>query len=202
MSEENKDKKKKEEKIQKVEPRLNCNFTKTFMEKYFDGSLGSTITDYVLEHLLTCKDCYNKYHKYGMSIGVSFNVREAAIKYVTEQAVNRKVCYSREALLRLGFGKDLEVACNQWSVAANRLDIEKLMNLQSFSDFVSEDFTVKLDNWDDDIESIHDFTKWFAKRIANVVDFLERCYALETTEVTLDKKKKKNKKESKKNEKS
>lgn len=178
MSDENKDKKKKDE-IKKCEPHLNCNFTMSFMEKYFDGSLGGIITDYVLEHLLTCKDCYNKYHEYGMSIGVSFNVREAAIKYVTEQAVNRKVCYSREALLRLGFGKDLEVACNQWSVAADKLDIEKLMNLQSFSDFASDQITIRAEHWENDTNAVYNYTKWFAKKLCKIIDSLEKCLTLE-----------------------
>lgn len=177
MSDEQKDKKKDE--IKKCEPHLNCNFTMSFMEKYFDGSLGVIITDYILEHLLTCKECHNKYHEYGMSIGISFNMREAAIKYATEKGKNKKICYTRDALIRLGFGKDLEVACNQWTVAAERLDIEKLMNLQSFSDFASDQVTIRADYWEEDTNAVYNYTKWFAKKICKVIDSLEKCLILE-----------------------
>ena len=151
----------------------------SFMEKYFDGSLGAIITDYILEHLLTCKECHNKYHEYGMSIGVSFNMRDAAIKYATEKGKNKRICYTRDALIRLGFGKDLEVACNQWTVAAERLDVEKLMNLQSFSEFASDQITIRADYWEEDTNAVYNYTKWFAKKLCKIIDSLEKCLTLE-----------------------
>ena len=86
MSEEQKDNNKKKKEIKRIEPRLNCNFTKAFIEKYFKGSVGDIVTDYILEHLLTCKDCYREYYDYGKSIGVSFNVRETAIREIENEA--------------------------------------------------------------------------------------------------------------------
>lgn len=178
MTKEPKDNNKKNE-IKRVEPRLNCNFTKAFIEKYFKGSVGDIVTDYILEHLLTCKDCYREYYDYGKSIGVSFNVRETAIKYVTERAKNKKICYTRDALLRLGFEKDLELGYNQWSLAADRLDIEKLMNLRAFSEFALDKITIRADHWDEDTDAVYYYTKWFAKKICKDIDFLEKCLALE-----------------------
>ena len=175
----NKNNKKNKDEIKKYEPHLNCNFAMSFMEKYFDGSLSSIIADYVLEHLLTCKECHNKYHEYGMSIGVSFNMREAAIKYATETGKNKKICYTRDTLIRLGFGKDLEVACNQWTVAAEKLDIEKLMNLQSFSEFASDQITIRADYWEEDTNAVYNYTKWFAKKLCKIIDTLEKCLTLE-----------------------
>ena len=179
MSEEQKDNNKKKKEIKRIEPRLNCNFTKAFIEKYFKGSVGDIVTDYILEHLLTCKDCYREYYDYGKSIGVSFNVRETAIKYVTERAKNKKICYTRDALLRLGFEKDLELGYNQWSLAADRLDIEKLMNLRAFSEFALDKMTIRTDHWDEDTDAVYYYTKWFAKKICKDIDFLEKCLTLE-----------------------
>lgn len=182
MSEEkekNNNNKEKRCEIQRISPRLNCNFTKTFVKNYFNGSLGYVMTDYVLEHLLTCKKCYNEYRKYGTSIGVSFNVRDAAIKFVTEQAKDKRTCYSRDALLKLGFGKDLELMYNKWSTAADKLDIEVLMNLKSFSDFASDQITVREDHWEEDTNAVYNYTKWFAKELCKIIDSLERCLTLD-----------------------
>lgn len=178
MTKEPKDNKSKKE-IKRVEPHLNCGFTKAFIEKYFNGSVGDIVTDYILEHLLTCKDCYREYYDYGKSIGVSFNVRETAIKYVTEKAKNKKICYTRDALLRLGFEKDLELGYNQWSLAADRLDIEKLMNLKAFSDFASDQITIRADHWEEDTDAIYNYTKWFAKELCRTIDSLEKCLAID-----------------------
>lgn len=171
--------KEKRDEIQKVNPRLNCNFTKLFIEKYFEGSLGYTIIDCILEHLLTCKKCYNEYRKYGASIGVSFNVREATIKFVSEQAKDNKICRSRDALLRLGFEKDLEVIHNKWSIAADKLDIGQLMNLRAFIDFTLDKIEIRADYIEEDAEAIHNYTKWFATKICKTIDFLEKCLSLE-----------------------
>lgn len=182
MSEEKEKNNNNEEKrneIQKVNPRLNCNFTKLFIEKYFEGSLGYTIVDCILEHLLICKKCYNEYRKYGASIGVSFNVREAAIKFVNEQAKDNKICRSRDALIRLGFKKDLEIIHNKWSIAADKIDIEVLMNLKSFSDFASDQITVREDHWEEDTNAVYNYTKWFAKELCKIIDSLERCLTLD-----------------------
>lgn len=182
MSEEkekNNNNEEKQNEIQKVSPRLNCNFTKLFVEKYFEGSLGYTIIDCILEHLLTCKKCYNEYRKYGAFIGVSFNVREAAIKFVSEQAKDNKICRSRDALIRLGFKKDLEIIHNKWSIAADKLDIEALMNLKSFSDFASDQIAVREDHWEEDTNAVYNYTKWFAKELCKIIDSLERCLTLD-----------------------
>ena len=178
MTKEPKDNNSKKE-IKRVEPHLNCGFTKAFIEKYFNGSVGDIVTDYILEHLLTCKDCYREYYDYGKSIGVSFNVRETAIKYVTERAKNKKICYTRDALLRLGFEKDLELVYNQWSLAADRLDIEKLMNLLAFSELSLYKITILAELWDEDTDAVYYYTKWFAKKICKDIDFLEKCLTLE-----------------------
>lgn len=178
MSEE----KEKKNKIQKVSPRLNCNFTKLFIERYFEGSIRYTLTDYILEHLLTCKKCYNEYRKYGTSIGISFNVREAAIKFVSEQAKDNRICRSRDALLRLGFEKDLEMIYNRWSIAADKLDISQLMNLRAFIDFTLDKIEIRADYIEEDAEAVHNYTKWFAKKICKIIDFLEKCLTLEISD--------------------
>ena len=172
----------KQNKIQKMEPRLNCNFTKLFIERYFEGSIGYTLTDCILEHLLTCKKCYNEYRKYGTSIGISFNVREAAIKFVSEQAKDNRICRSRDALIRLGFKKDLEIIHNKWSIAADKLDISQLMNLRAFIDFTLDKIEIRADYIEKDAEAIHNYTKWFAKKICKTIDFLEKCLTLEISD--------------------
>jgi hypothetical protein len=193
MTKEPKDNNSKKE-IKRVEPRLNCNFTKAFIEKYFKGSVGDIVTDYILEHLLTCKDCYREYYDYGKSIGVSFNVRETAIKYVTERAKNKKICYTRDALLGLGFEKDLELGYNQWSLAADRLDIEKLMNLKAFSDFASDQITIRADHWEEDTDAIYNYTKWFAKELCRKIDYLEKCLVIDNDNLQSEGKNKDNEK--------
>lgn len=196
MTEENKDDN--STKSLNMNTRLDCNTTVKFVQMYFDGSISYSIKDCVLEHLLVCQKCYTEYRKVAKELGLSFNLRNEAIQFAKDARAKNFNRLTKKTLEELGFANDIKCAINEWSAAANSFNLTKLMNLKAFSDFASEDFTVKLDNWDDDIESIHNFTKWFAKRIANVVDFLEHCYTLETTEVTLDK----NKKESKENEKS
>lgn len=196
MTEENKDDN--STKSLNMNTRLDCKTTVKFAQMYFDGSIFCSIKDCVLEHLLVCPKCYTEYRKIAKELGLSFNLRNEAIQFAKDARVKNFNRLTKKMLKELGFGNDVKCAINEWSAAANSFNLTKLMNLKAFSDFASEDFTVKLDNWDDDIESIHNFTKWFAKRIANVVDFLEYCYTLEDTEVTLDK----NKKESKENEKS
>ena len=196
MTEENKDDN--STKSLNMNTRLDCNTTVKFAQMYFDGSISYSIKDCVLEHLLVCQKCYTEYRKIAKELGLSFNLRNEAIQFAKDARVKNFNRLTKKTLEELGFANDIKCAINEWSAAANNFNLTKLMNLKAFSDFASEDFTVKLDNWDDDVESIHNFTKWFAKRIANVVDFLEHCYTLETTEVTLDK----NKKESKENEKS
>lgn len=198
MTEENKDDN--STKSLNMNTRLDCNTTVKFAQMYFDGSISYSIKDCVLEHLLVCQKCYTEYRKIAKELGLSFNLRNEAIQFAKDARVKNFNRLTKKTLEELGFANDIKCAINEWSAAANSFNLTKLMNLKAFSDFASEDFTVKLDNWDDDIESIHNFTKWFAKRIANTVDFLEHCYTLETTEVTLDEKK--NKKESKENEKS
>ena len=197
MTEENKDDN--STKSLNMNTRLDCNTTVKFAQMYFDGSISYSIKDCVLEHLLVCQKCYTEYRKIAKELGLSFNLRNEAIQFAKDARVKNFNRLTKKTLEELGFANDIKCAINEWSAAANSFNLTKLMNLKAFSDFASEDFTVKLDNWDDDIESIHNFTKWFAKRIANAVDFLEHCYTLETTEVTLDEK---NKKESEENEKS
>lgn len=196
MTEENKDNN--STKSLNMNTRLDCNTTVKFAQMYFNGSISYSIKDCVLEHLLVCRKCYTEYRKIAKELGLSFNLKNEAIQFAKDARVKNFNRLTKKTLEELGFANDIKCAINEWSAAANSFNLTKLMNLKAFSDFASEDFTVKLDNWDDDIESIHNFTKWFAKRIANAVDFLEHCYTLETTEVTLDK----NKKESKENEKS
>ena len=196
MTEENKDDN--STKSLNMNTRLDCNTTVKFAQMYFNGSISYSIKDCVLEHLLVCQKCYTEYRKIAKELGLSFNLRNEAIQFAKDARVKNFNRLTKKTLEELGFANDIKCAINEWSAAANSFNLTKLMNLKAFSDFASEDFTVKLDNWDDDIESIHNFTKWFAKKIANAVDFLEHCYTLETTEVTLDK----NKKESKENEKS
>ena len=196
MTEENKDDN--STKSLNMNTRLDCNTTVKFAQMYFNGSISYSIKDCVLEHLLVCQKCYTEYRKIAKELGVSFNLRNEAIQFAKDARVKNFNRLTKKTLEELGFANDIKCAINEWSAAANSFNLTKLMNLKAFSDFASEDFTVKLDNWDDDMESIQNFTKWFAKRIANVVDFLEHCYALEATEVTLDE----NKKESKENEKS
>ena len=195
MTEENKDDN--STKSLNMNTRLDCNTTVKFAQMYFDGSISYSIKDCVLEHLLVCQKCYAEYRKIAKELGLSFNLRNEAIQFAKDARVKNFNRLTKKTLEELGFANDIKCAINEWSAAANSFNLTKLMNLKALSDFASEDFTVKLDNWDDDIESIHNFTKWFAKRIANAVDFLEHCYTLETTEVTLDEKK-----ESKENEKS
>ena len=196
MTEENKDNN--STKSLNMSTRLDCKTTVKFAQMYFNGSISYSIKDCVFEHLLVCPKCYTEYRKIAKELGLSFNLKNEAIQFAKDARVKNFNRLTKKTLEELGFANDIKCAINEWSAAANSFNLTKLMNLKAFSDFASEDFTVKLDNWDDDIESIHNFTKWFAKKIANVVDFLEHCYTLETTEVTLDK----NKKESKENEKS
>lgn len=187
MTEENKDDN--STKSLNMNTRLDCNTTVKFAQMYFNGSISYSIKDCVLEHLLVCQKCYTEYRKIAKELGLSFNLRNEAIQFAKDARVKNFNRLTKKTLEELGFADDVKCAINEWSAAANSFNLTKLMNLKAFSDFASEDFTVKLDNWDDDIESIQNFTKWFAKRIANAVDFLEHCYALETTEVTLNKKK-------------
>ena len=196
MTEENKDDN--STKSLNMNTKLDCNTTVKFAQMYFDGSISYSIKDCVLEHLLVCQKCYTEYRKIAKELGLSFNLRNEAVQFAKDARVKNFNRLTKKTLEELGFANDIKCAINEWSAAANSFNLTKLMNLKAFSDFASEDFTVKLDNWDDDIESIHNFTKKKKKRIANVVDFLEHCYTLETTEVTLDK----NKKESEENEKS
>ena len=188
MTEENKDNN--STKSLNMNTRLDCNTTVKFAQMYFNGSISYSIKDCVLEHLLVCQKCYTEYRKIAKELGLSFNLRNEAIQFAKDARVKNFNRLTKKTLEELGFANDIKCAINEWSAAADNFNLTKLMNLKAFSDFASEDFTVKLDNWDDDIESIHNFTKWFAKRIANAVDFLEHCYTLETTEVTLDKNKK------------
>lgn len=188
MTEENKDNN--SAKSLNMNTRLDCKTTVKFAQMYFNGSISYSIKDCVFEHLLVCPKCYTEYRKIAKELGLSFNLRNEAIQFAKDARVKNFNRLTKKTLEELGFANDIKCAINEWSAAANSFNLTKLMNLKAFSDFASEDFTVKLDNWDDDIESIHNFTKWFAKRIANVVDFLEHCYTLETTEVTLDENKK------------
>lgn len=195
MTEENKDDN--STKSLNMNTRLDCNTTVKFAQMYFNGSISYSIKDCVFEHLLVCPKCYTEYRKIAKELGLSFNLKNEAIQFAKDARVKNFNRLTKKTLEELGFANDIKCAVNEWSAAANSFNLTKLMNLKAFSDFASEDFTVKLDDWDNDIDAIQNFTKWFAKRIANVVDFLEHCYTLETTEVTLDK----NKKESKENEK-
>lgn len=187
MTEENKDNN--STKSLNMSTRLDCKTTVKFAQMFFNGFISYSIKDCVFEHLLVCPKCYTEYRKIAKELGLSFNLRNEAIQFAKDARVKSFNRLTKKTLEELGFANDIKCAINEWSAAANGFNLTKLMNLKAFSDFVSEDFTVKLDNWDDDIESIHNFTKWFAKRIANAVDFLEHCYALETSEVTLNKKK-------------
>lgn len=167
--------------------KIDCNTTVKLARLYFDGSISYSIKDCVLEHLLVCKECYAKYRKLAKESGTSFNLKKEAIQFVKDDKVKKCNRLTKAMLEKLGFLNDIKYSVNEWSIAANSFDVTRLMNLKAFSDFALEEFVVKLDSWDNDIDAINNFSRWFVKKIAKDIDFLERCYTLEITEITSNK---------------
>lgn len=157
---------------------IDCNWTTTFMRQYFAGELSVILQDYMYEHLLECKQCYEKYKNRATELGLSFNLRDKALEFAIEHAHKKKICYTKKMLIKLGFEKDLEAMSNKWTRAAERVDIEQLMNLQAFSDFSQEQMTIKSDNWDEDLDAVYQYTKWFATKLCKDIDHLNKCYLI------------------------
>lgn len=157
---------------------INCSWTNTFIRQYFAGELSVVLQDYMYEHLLGCKQCYKKYTTRATELGLKFNLREKALEFATEYGNKKKICHTRNMLIKLGFEKDLEAMSNKWTRAAERVDIKKLMNLQAFSDFSQEEMTIKSDTWDNDLDAVYQYTKWFAIKLCKDIDYLNKCYLI------------------------
>lgn len=160
---------------------INCGMCKNFKKDFFvKGVLGYTIRDHVLEHLFSCKECYETYKQFAKENNYKFNLREDAIDFVLNNS-NRKCCLTRDKLKEQGFEKDIEARSKKWTLVAERFEMVKLNQLPAFKDFVQEKFIVNNDTFEDDIYAVNEWTKHFARKLCKQIDYLETC--LSKTEV-------------------
>lgn len=156
---------------------VDCKTMNKLKKRFFNADdMTVTVRDIIIDHLLTCKECYENYKKYASEIDKKFNLREYALKFVEENA-HRLNLRTRDRLKELGFEKDMEYQEHKWETIATKFDLYKLRNLVSFQNFMQEKVEAKLSD-KDKLLSLNEWAKYMAKKIAIDVDKLELCYHL------------------------
>lgn len=166
---------------------INCNMCKTFAKQYFNNTISATVKDYVLLHLLTCRDCLVQYKIKAKEFGIEFDLMYEACEFVNSKQAKFKH-KTRDKLIQMGFQKEIEGFSHKWTRIAEKFELDKLSQLKCFSDLTQEDFTTSTDTIEEDTEAINLFARYMAKKFAKDVDLLEKCYSITGEEDTEDEK--------------
>lgn len=155
--------------------RINCEMCLVFVKAYFQDSLSNSVKDAVLCHLFKCKSCLDKYKSYANTIDIGFDIRQEALDFICETRKSDKKAGIEKIMEENGFKKDLDTVSHRWTRVAERFTLDSLLQLPAFKSFVNEDFTPREDSYDEDIDVINAYTKYWAIQLCKKIDFLEDC---------------------------
>lgn len=152
-----------------------CNMICTFVSGYFERSVNDTIKSHILKHLLTCKDCRNKYTTYASKNKKTFDLKEECITLLK----SGKMPDRNKELLRETFQNeypDVDISdCRiHFSYLANTYNLEALKKIKSVNDMLQERFDISDEVL---IARVAEFGKYLTKKMCEELDMLENCYA-------------------------
>lgn len=173
--------------------KINCSMVCSLVHRFFDKSLKLTVRDLVLNHLLSCPVCLEKYKDFSKKNGYGdFEPLEDIFKLAKEYDQSEEIRniidkevgeltkeYDQSEEIRNTIDKEVgeltkEIPAgsqDKWYQIASQYDIEKLLSLQSFRDLISE---YKVDEDLGDIDYT-EYYKYIIIKIAQKVDHLEHC---------------------------
>lgn len=152
--------------------KINCSMVCSLVHRFFDKNLKLTVRDLVLNHLLSCPICLEKYKDFSKRNGYGdfdplYDIFEMANKYDQSEEIRSTIDRKVNELTK----EMPEGIQDKWYHIASQYDIEKLLSLQSFRDLISEYRA------DEDLGDIDytEYYKYIIIRIAQKVDHLEYC---------------------------
>ena len=152
--------------------KINCSMVCSLVHRFFDKSLKPTVRDLVLNHLLSCPVCLEKYKDFSKRNNFGdFDPLDDIFKLAKEYDQSEEI---RDAIDKKvdELTKDMPTGSqDKWYQIASQYDIEKLLSLQSFRDLISE---YKSDEDLGDIDYT-EYYKYIIIKIAQKVDHLEYC---------------------------